>query len=99
MIPAGERWETDGSLRPALEDLVGAGAVLSYLPGVRSPDAELAVAAYERARLDLPGFLRSCVSGRERIERGFPEDVELAAQGDVSETAPILRDGAYVSAR
>ena len=99
VIPAGERWTTDGSLRPALEDLVGAGAILAHLSGARAPDAELAVAAYERARLNLPGFFRACASGRELTLRGFPEDAELAAQENVSETAPILRDGAYVNAR
>ena len=96
LIPAGERWETDGSLRPALEDLIGAGAILARLSGTRSPDAELAVASYERAKADLPGFLRACASGRELIERGFPEDVELSAQENVSDAVPILREGAYV---
>ena len=97
VLPAGERWEADGSLRPALEDLVGAGAILACLPGTRSPDAELAVVAYERARLDLPGFLASCASGRELVERGFPEDVELSAQENVGKAAPRLRNGAYRS--
>ena len=96
VIPAGERWETDGGLRPALEDLVGAGAILSRLSGSLSPEAEIAVAAYERASADLPKLLRSCASGRELIERGFPEDIELAAQQNVSEAAPQLgADGAY----
>jgi 2-phosphosulfolactate phosphatase len=40
VIPAGEQW-CDASLRPCLEDLVGAGAVLAGLPGTLSPEAEL----------------------------------------------------------
>ena len=38
VIPAGERWREDGSLRPSFEDLVGAGAIISRLTGIQSPD-------------------------------------------------------------
>ncbi len=46
VIAAGEKWP-DGSLRPALEDLLGAGAILSRLEGNLSGDAQAAVAAFE----------------------------------------------------
>jgi len=59
VIPAGERWGDD-TLRPCLEDWIGAGAVLSLLAGRRSPEAELAIAAFERFRGDLAGALFHC---------------------------------------
>jgi 2-phosphosulfolactate phosphatase len=89
VIPAGEQW-SDGSLRPALEDLLGAGAVLAALPGRPSPEADAAVAAFERFRDRLPQVLADCTSGRELLERGFACDVELAAECDVSNVVPVL---------
>ncbi len=94
VIPAGETWD-DGSLRPCLEDLIGAGSVIAGLPGRRSPEAELAVAAFERFANDLPAVLRSCASGKELIERGFATDVDLAAEHNVSRNAPVLKEGAF----
>jgi 2-phosphosulfolactate phosphatase len=95
VIPAGERW-SDDSLRPCVEDLVGAGAVLASLPGTMSPEAELAVAAFLACRDTLRERLSTCGSGRELIGRGFPEDIELAAEYAVSSAAPILLGECYV---
>jgi 2-phosphosulfolactate phosphatase len=89
VIPAGERWP-DGSLRPALEDLLGAGAIIMMLPGTRSPEAEAAAQVFQAAAPRLAETLRACASGRELIEGGFPEDVELAAALDASDVAPLL---------
>ena len=98
VIPAGERWDDD-SLRPCVEDWIGAGAVLSSLPGTRSPEAELAVAAFERSRGDLPGVLLRCGSGKELVEKGFECDVELASEYAVSSAVPMLAGDRFVSAR
>jgi 2-phosphosulfolactate phosphatase len=94
VIPAGERWP-DGSLRPAFEDQIGAGAIISYLSGRVSPEAQAAIAVFEAAKADQAGMLRECGSGRELIERGFDQDVAMAADLNVSECAPLLTEGAY----
>jgi 2-phosphosulfolactate phosphatase len=95
VIPAGEQWR-DGSLRPCLEDLIGAGSVLAALPGRPSPEAEMAVATFARFRHDLRGALSGCGSGKELIERGFELDVELAAEYGVSRAAPVLSGERFV---
>jgi 2-phosphosulfolactate phosphatase len=87
VVPAGERWP-DGTLRPSIEDWLGAGAILSHLPGDASAEARAAVAAYRELEGEIPRALRSCLSGRELIERGYPGDVELAAQLGVSTAVP-----------
>lgn len=97
IIPAGERWRQDFSLRPAFEDLVGAGAIIGHLPGMHSPEARAAVAAFEAAALDLAALLHQCNSGKELIELGFALDVELAGQLNVSDCAPVLCEGAYAA--
>jgi len=95
VIPAGERWKDDGSLRPAFEDLIGAGAIISHLNGHRSPEALVALAAFRAVESDLDNALRQCSSGKELIEWGFATDVLLAAQRNVSACAPLLVNDAY----
>ena len=95
VVAAGER-RPDGSLRPAVEDLIGAGAILHALGGRPSPEARAAVAAFLDAAPDLPAALSTCVSGRELA--GQPDlvaDVRLAAEHDVSRTVPRLSGGAF----
>lgn len=97
VIPAGERWG-DGSLRPAVEDWVGAGAIIRCLSGTRSPEGLAAVAAFEAAAADLSSYLRACASGRQLLEGGWDGDVRMAAEHDCSSAIPLLRDGAYSNA-
>jgi 2-phosphosulfolactate phosphatase len=97
VIASGERWE-DGSLRPAIEDWIGAGAIIAGLSGSRSPEAQAAAEAFEQARGDLEARLKRAVSGLELIEKGFEDDVELAAKLNFSSCVPRLVDGAYMNA-
>ena len=98
VIPAGERWDDSDSLRPALEDLVGAGAVIRHFAGSLSPDARLAVNAFAGFKEDLFAGLSQCSSGKELIAKGFQEDVLLASELDVDPFAPRYSEGAYKTA-
>ncbi|MBP2353418.1 2-phosphosulfolactate phosphatase [Kribbella aluminosa] len=92
-IAAGERWP-DGSLRPAVEDLWGAGGFLSALHSDDlSPEARAAVAAYDAVADELPTLLHECAGGRELTQYGFEEDVVIAAEVDDSDVVPVLVDG------
>ncbi len=95
VIPAGERWRGDDSLRPAIEDLLGAGAFLDALGLPLSPEARVARDAFRAQDADLAQTIRDSISGRELIDSGFAQDVELAVAHDVSAAAPALRAGAY----
>ena len=101
LIAAGERWG-DGGLRPAVEDLWGAGAVLAHLAnlgwGDRSPEADLAVAAYTAVRGDEGAALARCVSGRELIAAGHRADVAIAAEAGASLSVPLLREHQFTPA-
>lgn len=98
VIAGGERWH-DGTLRPALEDLLGAGAVIAELTGTRSPEAQMAAAAWQDGRDGIAEVLAACTSGREMVERDWAEDLAYASEVDVSTTVPVLQDGAFIDTR
>lgn len=94
VIPAGERWP-DGSLRPAIEDWLGAGAIIAATGLPCAAEAAVAREAFLAARADLPHLVRTSASGRALIETGYGGDVDMALDLDASDGAPLLMDGAY----
>lgn len=95
-IASGERWP-DGTLRPAVEDLWGAGAVLAALdPGDLSPEAAMARDAFHA--VDLPDALHACAGGRELTAKGYADDVVVASEVDGSSVVPLLRGRVFSAA-
>jgi 2-phosphosulfolactate phosphatase len=101
VIAAGELWP-DGSLRPAIEDLWGAGAVLAALedhdwPGL-SPEAAMAADAYRLIAGREESHLLACASGTELVKAGWAEDVAVAAEVGMGTAVPLLSDRGFIAA-
>jgi 2-phosphosulfolactate phosphatase len=100
VIAAGERWPDD-SLRPGVEDLWGAGAVISALAdlgvGGLTAEARMAAAAFAAVSGSLPAELAASVSGQELIAAGFAADVAIAAELDTSDSVPVLSGERFVN--
>ena len=107
VVAGGERWgDPSGPIRPAFEDLVGAGAILAALDpsgavaGRRcSPEAASARAAFQFARPRLFDHLAACASGRELIDLGWEDDVATASALDVTDIAAELVGDEFVAVR
>lgn len=99
VIASGEKWKTNDLLRPALEDQIGAGSILALLKGKKSPEAHATIAVFEYAKPNLKSVIQDCSSGRELLERGYPEDIDLASELDASASIPLLRNNAFVNQR
>lgn len=102
VVPCGEQWnsvrEHENSLRPSIEDYLGAGAVLSYLEGEKSPEAEVCIGAFQNAKEKITELIWECGSGRELRQKGFEEDVSHCSRLNIYETVPILNNDHFVSA-
>jgi 2-phosphosulfolactate phosphatase len=102
ILACGERWRTaneDGKLRFAIEDYLGAGAIISGLPAsvTRSPEALVCDGAFRSVRQNLAGVVWESGSGRELQEMGYPQDVEHAARLDVYAVVPVMENGRLVA--
>jgi 2-phosphosulfolactate phosphatase len=101
IIAAGERWPGADTLRPAVEDWIGAGAVVSALAaagaGPLSPEAA-AAAALHHGIGDVARYVTDCVSGRELAAAGFAEDVAIAVEIDAGTAVPVRTDGVFTAA-
>jgi 2-phosphosulfolactate phosphatase len=97
VVACGEQWGEGPGRRWALEDDLGAGAILARLDGGADEEASACVAAFRGTEGTLANALLDYESGRELIERGYREDVLLAGQLDWLDVAPVLRAG-YLAA-
>lgn len=97
VIAAGERWP-DSSLRPALEDMLGAGAVICACSATPNAEARFAADAYRAVGAKLRKLVSNSRSGRELADWGFPDDVALAIERDVTSAVPLLQSGVYQTA-
>ncbi|WP_336882717.1 2-phosphosulfolactate phosphatase [Rhodococcus globerulus] len=103
IVASGEKWP-GGELRPAVEDLWGAGAVIEALieagwNGSVSPESRMAADAWAAVSDSIEDRLRDCASGRELIVLGFPHDVAIASELDDSDTVPVLEDRVFRAQR
>lgn len=103
VIAAGEQWP-DGSLRPAFEDIWGAGAVLTAMAAhgwqatQYSPESEAAGSAWTSAEPRVTARLEESASGRELIDAGYPRDVAIAGEVNSTRIVPVLRNDRFVPA-
>jgi 2-phosphosulfolactate phosphatase len=101
VIPCGEQWgsgrEEEDTLRPAIEDYLGAGAILSYLDGEKSPEAEVCIGAFLQVKPKVEELIWNCGSGRELRERGFEADVKHCSHLNIYQTVPILKVNHFVT--
>jgi len=101
VVACGEREQGfDGriQLRMAIEDYLGAGAILAGLDFTKSPEAQVCESAFRQNRQNLRDILWESVSGRELRAVGFEADVRFCACLDAIATAPAMISGAFKTA-
>jgi 2-phosphosulfolactate phosphatase len=95
VVPAGERWKSGDALRPAIEDYLGASAIVAAITGRSAPSPEATLAALTYRAAQVAELVTDSISGRELAVAGVPKDVALATEIDVSTAVPVLTDGVY----
>ena len=91
----------NGAVRFALEDLLGAGAIIDALAGVGidycSPEAAAAAAAFTGLRNATGHLIGASTSGRAATAKGDRASVDLAIAVDSSQEVLVLREFSFDS--
>lgn len=100
VVAAGERVSRAApGVRVAVEDALGAGAVIAALTDVGidhcAPEAAVAAEGFRALRGATRHLLTASGSGRELADAGRRDDVLAAAAVDATVLVPVLRDGAF----
>jgi 2-phosphosulfolactate phosphatase len=89
------------ALRFAVEDQLGAGAIIDALGDLgvdhTSPEAAAACEAFRGLRGAVRHLLTASGSGQELLDLGRRDEVLNAAAVDAASVVPVLRDGAFVA--
>ncbi len=99
VVAAGERYRqptADGELRFALEDFLGAGAILGHLATGQSADAQVCAAAFDASRAQVVDHLWQCESGQELAAQGYGDDVRHSAQVSRYHKVPLLGPDGWI---
>jgi 2-phosphosulfolactate phosphatase len=103
VIAAGESTgpEPDARVRFAVEDQLGAGAIIDALGALgidhTSPEAAAACEAFRGLRGAVRHLLTASGSGQELLDRDLRDEVLNAAAVDTASVVPVLRDGTFVA--
>ena len=103
VIAAGELAgrEPGSPLRFAVEDQLGAGAIVDALGDLgvdhTSPEAAAACEAFRGLRGAVRHLLTASGSGQELLDRDARDEVLNAAAVDAASVVPVLRDGTFVA--
>lgn len=102
VIATGAAIETDAApVRFAVEDLLGAGAVVAALGDLgidhASPDAAVAGEGYRSLRTAVRHLLSASGTAREMAAAGRRDEVQAAAERDASSAVPVLRGDVFVA--
>jgi 2-phosphosulfolactate phosphatase len=91
--------EPGAGLRFAVEDLLGAGAIVAALTDLgidhSSPEAAAAAESFRALRGATRHLIAASGSGRELVERDARDELLVAAAVDASSVVPILREGIF----
>ena len=77
----------------AVEDYLGAGAIISYIDLQKTVEAEVCESAFKTSEKRLKELLLKSFSGRYLVQTKRKEDVEWSAQLNYYDVIPIVREG------